>query len=216
MDAPSDPTSGGEATGSGSTPLLFNDVYFGQEDKPTPAPAWSTWTPFPRLPAELRLHIWLLHLGRQHRMIDLDLGPATDDDKDNGPSPSQPYSDRNHLGRVVSSRRYTLSIRGRGSLADVACPTWLLRVNREARDAARSFYHIGLPLSAGQVLYLNSEYDVVYIRPRRPKYLYTPGLPRLDPAFGPMLVDFLHDARAYDYKDQGFVFAFLRSFIGAV
>ena len=44
------------------------------------------------------------------------------------------------------------------------------------------------------------EYNVVSVRPRHPKSI---PLPR--PQFANLLVDFLHDARAYDYKDQGYV-----------
>ena len=42
----------------------------------------STWAPFPRLPPQLRLDIWLHHL-RQHRMIEVDIRPAAADDPDN-------------------------------------------------------------------------------------------------------------------------------------
>ncbi|KAL2173261.1 uncharacterized protein P884DRAFT_265207 [Thermothelomyces heterothallicus CBS 202.75] len=161
-------------------------------------PAPSIWAPFPRLPAELRLRIWLLSL-QQHRMIEVDLYPATA----TGDNDTPQYADRNHLGRIVSGRNrtYTSRLRGRGSYAASLTP--LLRVSREARAAALSFYHIHLPLGTGQVLYLSPEYDVVYVRPRWPRPIRR--LPEIDPKpeFGVILVDFLHDARAYDYKDQG-------------
>ncbi|KAK3293708.1 uncharacterized protein B0H64DRAFT_327382 [Chaetomium fimeti] len=179
------------------TPLLFNDVYFSRWEEPT-APSPSIWAPFPRLPAELRLRIWLLSL-QQHRMIEVDLHPTTGDDD------APQYADSNHLGRIISgrSRSYTSRLRGRGSYAASLTSLTLLRVSCEARAAALSFYHIHLPLGTGQVLYLSSEYDVIYVRPRRPKPINRPPETDPDPEFGTILVDFLHDARAYDYKDQG-------------
>ncbi|KAH6618340.1 hypothetical protein B0J18DRAFT_276327 [Chaetomium sp. MPI-SDFR-AT-0129] len=184
-------------TDSGPTPLLFNDVYFNNWVKPLP-PSPPVWAPFTRLPSELRLHIWHLAL-QQHRMIELDLCLKATTGKNDVPNYADDrggarYAERNHLGRIVSSRNpsYTCSLRGRRSYAPTL--SVLLRVSREARTAALSFYHIHLPLSTGQVLYLSSEYDVVYIR-RPIVYDRNP--------LNTMLVDFLHDARAYDYKDHG-------------
>lgn len=198
------------------TPLLFNDVYFNSWVKPL-APSPPVWAPFPRLPFELRLRIWYLAL-QQHRMIELDLchtagedhvpnyaggcdyGSHYTDDQDYvlsfaDDSDGTGYADRNHLGRIVSSRTpsYTCRLRGRGSYA--ASLSVLLRVSREARAAALSFYHIHLPLSTGEVLYLSSECDVVYVRFRKIYYIKP---------LNAMLVDLLHDARAYDYKDHGY------------
>lgn len=199
-------------------PLLFNDVYFGRrESQEAPGPS-STWAPFPRLPTELRMHIWRLHLTRAHRMMEFSLMPVAiaDDDNDGGgnASSSQPYTNRNHLGRIVSGRSYTFCIQGRG-LSDSASPTSLLGVNREAREAARSFYSIHLPLGTGPVLYLSSEYDLVHVEPRRaPEYDWVPPAdpnPKRYPGWASILVDFLHDARAYDYKDQGYVPCFFSS-----
>ena len=189
-----------------TTPLLFNDVYFhGGREAVSPAPdTTSTWNSFPRLPVELRLHIWLLFL-RQHRMIEVDLSPVAGD--------CPRYTNRNHLGRIVSGHLYTLHLRGRGAYAASLSP--LLRVNREARGAAHSFYHVHLPfpaqqdtLGAQQILYLSPEYDIVCVRPRRPEITSDPRTRRNRrhyPRFSTILVDFLHDARAYDYKDQGHV-----------
>jgi hypothetical protein len=182
------------------TPLLFNDVYFSRWEEPIP-PSLSIWAPFPRLPAELRLHIWQLSL-QQHRMIEVDIYPTAGDHAD-----TPQYADRNHLGRIVSCRSpsYTSRLRGHGSYAAYAASlTPLLRVSREARAAALSFYHIHLPLGIGQILYLSSEYDVVYVRPRPPKPIKRPPEADPKPEFGVILVDFLHDARAYDYKDRGY------------
>ncbi|KAL2146622.1 hypothetical protein VTI28DRAFT_3121 [Corynascus sepedonium] len=198
MYSNTDPANAGESMGNNlnPTPLLFNDVYFSRWEEPM-SPSPPIWAPFPRLPAELRLRIWLLLL-QQHRMIEVDLHPTT------GNNGTPQYADRNHLGRIVSgrSRSYTSRLRGRGSYAASLTP--LLCVSREARAAALSFYHIHLPLGGGQVLYLNPEYDVVYVRPRAPKPINRlPPETDPDPEFGAILVDFLHDARAYDYKDQG-------------
>ncbi|KAH6838346.1 hypothetical protein B0I37DRAFT_387563 [Chaetomium sp. MPI-CAGE-AT-0009] len=179
-----------EVIKDGPTHMLFNDLHFSHLEAVSPIPSFSAWLLFPRLPVELRLHIWTVHLQR-HRMIEIDICPADED--------PHGYTDRNHLRRIVSGRRYTFNIRGRGP-SFVPPLSLLLQVNREARGAVLSFYHIRLPLPGRQhkeqVLYLNPDYDVVYVRPRKPK----PGTYR---QFATLLVDFLHDARAYDYKDQG-------------
>ncbi|KAH6612914.1 hypothetical protein B0J18DRAFT_460782 [Chaetomium sp. MPI-SDFR-AT-0129] len=172
------------------TPLLFNDVYFERHSESTFSPSPFTWAPFSRLPAELRLHIWKLSL-QQHRMIEVDILTIARND-------IPQYTNRNHLGRIISDKNYTRRLRGRESYALSLTP--LLRVSHEARAAALSFYHIHLPLNTGQVLYLNSEYDVVYARPRHKKHPV--GFNYLqDHMF--LLVDFLHDVRAYDHKDHG-------------
>ena len=198
-----------------STPLLFNDVYAashapcGKTNNRNPG---CTWSPFPRLPAELRMRIWLSCL-RRHRMIEVDLFPEVLPD---GSFPFPIYTDCNHLGRIVSGGlTYSFALRGRGAhYAAFLSP--LLSVNHESREVARSFYHVHLPFPGReQVLYLSPEYDVVYLRNRGPKP--RPETPQtypfvsqgrsvaIYPGFDTILVDFLHDARAYDYKDQGYV-----------
>ncbi|KAH6641879.1 hypothetical protein F5144DRAFT_482231 [Chaetomium tenue] len=175
----------------GPTPMLFNDVHFSHCEAVSPVPCFPAWPLFSRLPVELRLHIWTLHLQR-HRMIELDIFPADDD--------PHCYTDRNDLGRLVSGRRYTFSVRGRGR--SFAPPfSLLLQVNREARMVALNFYHIHLPFPGRQykeqILYINADYDVVYVRPRQRRSRDHPQ------GCADLLVDFLHDARAYDNKGQG-------------
>jgi hypothetical protein len=103
------------------------------------------------------------------------------------------YTARNHLGRIVSGRGYTIEIgnlKG-GYSASLSPPLW---VNREARQATLHFYRVHLPfpgLGADRVLYLNPEYDVLYLDGEK--------------TYGILLPDFLHDVRAYDPKDQGWV-----------
>jgi hypothetical protein len=60
-------------------------------------------------------------------------------------------------------------------------------------------------LHAGGVFYLSPEYDVVFVRPRDPMAALRRSADS-HPYFGfeTIFVDFLHDARAYDYKDQGY------------
>ncbi|KAK3291058.1 uncharacterized protein B0H64DRAFT_349857 [Chaetomium fimeti] len=183
-------------------PLLFNDVYSSRWEALSPA-LGTAFFPFRRLPVELRLHVWLLSLQR-YRMIEVDISSRTDDGVANSLE-SRCYIDPNHLGRVISGGGYTLALRGHESKTTPL----ILQVNREARGAALSFYQIHLPFPKWQyreqVLYLNPKYDVVFVRPRRPKT--PPGWnsmnPRPEPKFANLLVDLLHDARAYDYKDQG-------------
>lgn len=81
--------------------------------------------------------------------------------------------------------------------------------------AVLSFYHIHLPFPGRQckeqILYLNTEYDVVCIRPRQRKirdHSYE--------GFASLLVDFLHDAKAYDYKDQGYIYRLFRALTACI
>ena len=207
MDHANTPNHAGEATENSPTApnhMLFNDVYSSRVEAASPAAGGGVWAPFPRLPAELRLHVWLLHLQR-HRMIELDICGAADEPGDPGP---RYYTDRNHLGRIISGGPYALAFRGRGPFTQrAAVPvSSLFRVNREAREVALGFYHIRLPFPRlqldAQVLYLNPAYDVVSVRTRSPKHPTSWD----HPEFASLLVDFLHDARAYDEKDQGYKF----------
>ncbi len=187
------------------SPVLFNDVYVNRWEAvaPAPFPCPAAWTPFPfpRLPSELRLDIWRLHLQR-HRMIEIDIGAGVGP----GDSESHSYATHNHLGRIVSAGRYYLAIRDDESPPVSA----LFQVNREARGAALRFYHIHLPFKrGGPILYLNSEYDVVFARRKYSAVIWDPSIPSIRPDFAKLLVDFLHDARAYDCKDQGYAFFFL-------
>jgi hypothetical protein len=197
---------------------LFNDVHFRHRPSHFPVPVditdtssitshtptIATWPSFPRLPAELRLYIWLSCL-RRHRLIEVDVRAADHENDTTYPgdhvSSSRYYTDRNHRGKIVSGRGYTLNIRGRGSYAASLSP--LLWVNSEARRAALNFYQIHLPfpgLREERVLYLNPAYDVVYVRPQLPKMTSFRPIPNIST----LLADFLHDVKAYDYKDQGY------------
>ncbi|KAH6641791.1 hypothetical protein F5144DRAFT_564898 [Chaetomium tenue] len=174
----------------------------------------TTWTFFSRLPTELRLHVWQSYL-RRPRLIEVDVCAADDEEATSYPgdqvSPSRYYANSNHRGKIVSGRGYKSSIRGRRCYAASLSP--LLWVNSEAREATLSFYRIHLPFPGkykDQMLYLNPEYDIVYVQPRITERHYVdnghavPAAPAA-PATGTLLVDFLHDAKAYDDKDQGVV-----------
>jgi hypothetical protein len=173
-------------------PKLFNDVYFGQQ----PPPVHETWSQFSRLPVDLRLQIWLVFL-RQHRMIEVTICP--DENEDDTASPGSTgadgpyYTNRNHLGSIISGRGYTLKIPGRGYAATFSPLLW---VNRESRDAAlRHYYRVHLPYPSehgGQLLYLNPDYDVLRPAPEFRRAM-------------PPLVDFLHDVKAFDPKHRGYV-----------
>lgn len=169
---------------------LFNDVNFGHQVPLRSRDA--TWAPFRRLPPELRSQIWLFFL-RRHRMIEVDIcgDPNENDMADTGDvSQSRYYSSNNSLGRVVSGRGYILRIPGRRGYASSLSP--LFWVNNEARQAALRFYQIRLPFpgqQGEQVLYLNREYDVVFVRVQ---------------GYDTLLADFLHDVKAYDYQNQGY------------
>ena len=183
-----------------AVPLLFNDVYSSPWEALSPAPSKAESFPFLRLPVELRLHVWLLYL-RRHRMVEVMISRCFEDEALDDTEPRH-YMDRNHLGRVISGGCYTLVIHGH---EPKTMAPLILQVNREARGAALSFYQVQLPFPRRQhrkqVIYLNPEYDVILVRPGNMKL--TSGWD--------LLIDFLHDVRAYDYKDQGYIRLFLLS-----
>ncbi len=162
---------------------LLNDAYF-QPCVPDSA-THGNWPLFPRLPAELRLHVWLMFL-RQHRIIELFLRRPEVGQRRAAGGPRQYYATSNHLGRVISAQNYDRTLGGRGYPASLSP---LLRVNSEARRAALSFYRIHLPHDGNRVLYLNPEYDLFFV--------HANGMLEFEVA------DFLHDVRAYDPKDEG-------------
>lgn len=189
------------------TPRLFNDVYFG---RPHPA-LFETWSPFSRLPGDIRLQIWLTVL-RRHRMLEITIDPAYDEEDENtypGGAGSRYYTERNHLGNIVSGRGYTLKIAGRGYAATFNPILW---VNRESRDAAlRYYYRVHLPFPhqhAGQILYLNPEHDVLHLSPESAWRQPPEHLPEWESWPLTILADFLHDVKAFDPKDQGYAFIF--------
>ncbi|KAK4232799.1 hypothetical protein C8A03DRAFT_39567 [Achaetomium macrosporum] len=190
-----------EETPVSTPPRLFNDVHLGRWEPPVPRS--TTWTPFSRLPAELRLHVWLACL-RRHRMIEIDICPAAEEDATTYPgdgSQSRYYTDRNGLGNVVSGRSYVLSWSGRRRRGHAGSYSPLLWVNHESRRATLEFYRVHLPFFGLQregVLYLNPAYDVVSIRSRWDESRTTPHPNPLT-----LLADFLHDVKAYDPKEQG-------------
>jgi hypothetical protein len=207
--------SGADATVAEETPTvrLNNDVHF-ERSEPL-ASLDSTWAPFPRLPAELRLHVWLLCLQR-YRMIELDLFAALDEEEDSYPGDASQwryYTERNELGNIVSSRGYVLSAWSRLGLAAPLSP--LFWVNSEARGVALGFYSVHLPFRGvhtgqQQVLYLNPEYDIVSPRPRQ--FELGDRTVRPDISLDTLVVDFLHDVKAYDCKGQGYVWKSLCGF----
>ena len=239
-------TSHGGATIEGDTgaenavvPKLYNDVYFERQKSFV---IHDSWPPFLRLPAELRLQIWLAAL-RRHRMIELGLGVVApnggdegDDDGGNGDydngdnddgdndddpggnhdednttdsnasrSPRSPYyTQHNRLGNLISGGNYMLILDNFKHIASLRSP--LFQVNSEARQLALEFYRVHLPFpqkDSDHILYLNPDYDVLYIWPT-----FGENHPMLTPrSVRPVavLIDFLHDVRAYDPDGKGFV-----------
>ena len=136
---------------------IFND----EIDQATPSSA-PTFPLFPLLPKELRLKIWYHSLQRQ-RFIKVLLFPETIWNQGTETVTS-----------TTKSERYRAYVEGYQVLSK------LLRVNCEAREAALEFYRVPLPcfLKKGLetshgipfeptlgTLYLNPEYDFLYITP---------------------------------------------------
>lgn len=156
---------------------LFNDVFFAPPASNSPQD--TPWLPFPRLPPELSLHVWWLFLHK-HRMIELQIKGGRRS------SYNSPYTNRNHLNKVLSGRDYRLRIRGRGYAASLSPLLW---VSSEARQVALRYYRVHLPCRGRhgkRALYFNPEHDVLDLGGS-----YHPHL----------LPDFLYNVRAYDPRD---------------
>ena len=133
--------------------------------------------PFPRLPAELRLSIWI-HVLRRHRLISLVVTDETDQ------SPCEDILEqkvrRNDLENVISEKKYKFQINTHHLL------TPLLRVNRESRQVSMQFYRVHIPYNSSsgeRQCYFNPEFDFIHIHPEGPSEV---------------LADFIHDFQAYD------------------
>jgi len=147
--------------------------------------------PFPQLPIELRLEIWRLSIVKQ-RLIEIQL-----------------YYHDAHSG---DSEEYKyIAVVGNG----VQLHSKLLRVNREAREAALEFYRIHIPCvlltgdnlarhhRSGDIeflddpqthlrpLYLNPEHDILHIKAPQPA----------EHTF----IAFIHDLKTYDPRGIGLV-----------
>lgn len=152
---------------------ILNDFH---SDRPTAKEAAAEFPQFSRLPVEILLAIWKCTLQR-HRLIGITVLDESEDD-DEPPL----YTARNSLGNTISGERYRLLVTTNHRL------TPLFWVNRQARQAALEFYrvHISYDFNAyGErlCLYLNPEFDILHVRPEG-----APGI----------LVDFVHDVKAYD------------------
>ncbi len=122
------------------------------------------------------------------------------------------YDRRNHLGKRVSDRGYTLVLKSGQNFAAMFNP--LLWVNSEARQVALDFYRVHLPFPGrdeDRLLYINPEYDVLYAWPAYVYRTYADGTPIASlPNVATLLVDLLCDLRAYDPRDRGYAPSFSR------
>lgn len=147
-----------------------------------------SFTLFSRLPAELRLDIWQASL-KHGRLVQVKITTAQNDDRGNSDQGEDSlYMNRNTLGNVVSGARYRLTVKAQ-------LYSKLLRVSREARQAALQFYRVHLPcrfrLGATEsfgTLHLNPEFDILRVKAE---------------SAGHDLVHFLHDVRAHDILRRG-------------
>ena len=162
----------------GKTKAILNDFHSDQSQAGEALPQFPM---FPRLPIEIALAIWKCVLQR-HRLISI---TVIDNDSNNSPPRSSPqslYTARNGLGNTISRKNYRLSITTNHRLSP------LLRVSRESRQAALEFYRLHIPCDFNvhgerRCLYLNPEFDFLHMKPE--------GVPEI-------LVDFVHDVKAYD------------------
>lgn len=139
----------------------------------------TSFSSFSLLPAELRHEIWQFSL-RRPRFIIIELSA----DKR-----QLPCETCNKQRKTIRDWQYCITANGSSLLSK------LLRVNREARDAALRFYRVHLPShfelgdKKGQgTLFLNPEFDMLHIDPEQ-ECLF--------------LADFFYDMRAHDPRNIG-------------
>ncbi|KAF2231270.1 hypothetical protein EV356DRAFT_507228 [Viridothelium virens] len=161
----------------------------------------AKFSPFSKLPPEIRLRIWTHSLER-HRLVEVEVAIEEDLPSDSGGA--RPYSTQNALNKLISGRNYTATVQA------LQLNSKLLRVTSESRNAALSFYRVHIPchLQASKeriqgnaapsmrtakatksIFYFNPEYDFIHLSKQGPaKHTF---------------VDFLHDLKAYDPRDVG-------------
>lgn len=151
---------------------------------------------FPNLSTELRLHIWRYSLIEKQRLLQVQVQhPAHSDNSDSDPAHDvSPYSIKNAFDKLISSQNYSVTVKGHHLFSK------LLRVNREARQAALEFYRVHLPCNiqstntclgpTPSILYFNPEHDFIHLTRGR----------NGDPQ---SFVDFIHDLKAYDPHNVG-------------
>ena len=157
---------------------ILNDVYSDQSHREG---AWPEFPMFAGFPLEIALTIWQCVLQR-HRLISITITENDDDVLPHSTPPQPPYTVRNESGKLICGENYRLSVHTNHCLSP------LLGVSRQSRQAALEFYRLHIPynfqLYGKQLcLYLNPEFDFLHIK--------LMGRPEI-------LVDFVHDAKAYD------------------
>lgn len=153
---------------------------------------------FPKLSAELRLHIWRYSLIEKQRFLQIQVvHPIPDDDPASEPAQYvAPYSIKNALNKLISSKNYNATIEGHHLFSK------LLRVNREARQAALEFYRVHIPCNIRSTnMYLKPTPSILYINPEHDFIHLTGGSGGSGDTKS--FVDFIHDLKAYDPKNTG-------------
>lgn len=161
---------------------IFNDSL-----RTEPATAYlSTFSPFLRLPPEIRTRIWKECIPT-HRFIRVCLeNPLTE-------SLLDLYISKNELGNIVSGCPYRVNAADSKEWS----PDVLIRVSREASAAFRSVYRVRIPLpvkgsdGSAKSLYICPERDILWVTCDQNTRIM------------PMFVAFLHDVVAYDPKGIG-------------
>jgi hypothetical protein len=152
---------------------------------------------FPKLPLELREHIWMLSLP-EHRLIKVTVAAADQiydstyhsrDDRSNDTNPA-PYESKNELENIVSGANYRLH------LGSTITHSPLLYVNHEANAAVHRTYRVRIPITQrvphadASRLQICPERDTILVAVEREE----------DTAY---FADFVHDTMAYDPEKKG-------------
>lgn len=162
---------------------IFNDSFSSQTTREN-----HIFSPFPRLPVEIRHLIWTESI-QSTRFIRIYL------DNPRLRSSSGLYVTKNELGNIVSGCPYRM----RAANSNEWSPNTLLKVSREASGIFHSVFRVRIPLPVKggdggiKTLYINPENDILWV------------VSDQNNGDGISLIAFLHDLVAYDPRGVGVV-----------
>jgi hypothetical protein len=162
-----------------------------------PVGLWASFHLFPKLPLELREHIWVLSLPEQRLLkvtvaaaeLTYDSAYQSQDNRSNDTNPA-PYQSKNDLENIVSGADYCLR------LGSTNTNSPLLYVNHEANAVVHRIYRVRIPITQRVP---NSNAPRLGFCPERDTILITVERDE-DRAY---FADFVHDALAYDLEKKG-------------
>ncbi len=160
------------------TPVLLNDFSHSE------AVGLQEFLIFSRLPLDISAEIWRCAL-QCYRLIVIEVMGDNQAGRQSSTletAHQEPFNRVNNLGNTISKGEYHLRITTNHRLSP------LFQVCHESRQAALQFYRVHIPSDysthgSQRCFYLNPEFDLLHIKQQSAPHL---------------LVDFVHDLKAYD------------------